>query len=207
MELHLIANTNTNASRISRRQREHLNGHRGGVIYMTGLSGAGKSTLAGLVERGLHDLGLRTCVLDGDDLRTGLCSDLGYTDRDRIENMRRATEVARLMVNTGLLVVSAMISPFRHERDAARERFRPGDFMEVFIDTPLMVCEARDPKGLYARARRGEIPGFTGIDSRYEAPHRPDLRIDTTRQTATEAASDLLEYMRRRGYFETPADA
>jgi len=200
MEIHLI--THSNSPRVSRRQREQLNGHRGGVIYMTGLSGAGKSTLAGLVERELHELGLRTCIIDGDDLRTGLCSDLGYTDRDRIENMRRATEVARLMVNTGMLVVSAMISPFRLERDAARARFKPDDFMEVYVDTPLIVCESRDPKGLYARARRGEIPGFTGIDSRYEAPHRPELRIDTTRQTPAEAASALLDFMRQRGYFE-----
>ena len=145
-------------------------------------------------------------MLDGDDLRTGLCSDLGYTDRDRAENMRRSIEVARLMVNAGLLVVSAMISPFRLERDVARARFRPGDFIEVFIDTPLAVCEERDVKGLYARARRGEIPGFTGIDSPYEPPSRPDLRIDTTIQTETEAALALLECMRQRGYFEAPAE-
>lgn len=201
MEIHLVTSTP-----VTRRQLEHLNGHRGGVIYMTGLSGAGKSTLAGIVERELHARGLRACVLDGDDLRTGLCSDLGYTDADRVENMRRATEVARLMVNAGLLVVTAMISPFRHERDVARARFRPGDFMEVFVDAPLAVCESRDPKGLYARARRGEIAGFTGIDSRYEPPSRPDLRIDTTRQTAGEAASALLDTMRRRGYFEVSAE-
>ncbi len=202
-DIHLI----THAPRVTRRQRERLNGHRGGVVYMTGLSGAGKSTLATIVEHELHELGFRTCILDGDDLRTGLCSDLGYADRDRAENMRRSIEVARLMVNAGLLVVSAMISPFRLERDVARGRFRPGDFMEVFIDTPIEVCEERDPKGLYARARRGEIPGFTGIDSPYEPPSRPDLRIDTTCQSETEAALALLECMRQRGYFEAPAEA
>lgn len=193
--------TATPIARITRPQRERLNGHRGGVVYMTGLSGAGKSTLACLVERQLHALGLRTCVIDGDDLRGGLCSDLGFSDADRVENMRRATEVAHLMVNAGLLVVSAMISPFREERRVARSRFQPGDFLEVFVDAPLPVCEARDPKGLYARVRRGEIPGFTGVDSRYEPPQRPDLHIDTTRCTASQAAALLLDTMRLHGYF------
>lgn len=188
--------------RITRAHRERLNGHRGGVVYMTGLSGAGKSTLATAVERELHALGLRTCVLDGDVLRAGLCSDLGFTDADRVENMRRATELARLLVDAGLLVVTAMISPFRHERDIARSRFKPGDFMEVFIDAPLDVCEARDPKGLYAKARRGEIPGFTGIDSPYEPPASPDLHIDTARLTTDQAAAVLLAGMRRSGFFE-----
>ncbi|HEY9066011.1 MAG TPA: adenylyl-sulfate kinase, partial [Burkholderiaceae bacterium] len=185
--------------RINRQQREALNGHRAGVVYLTGLSGAGKSTLAGLLELRLHERGMRTYVLDGDELRAGLCRGLGFSDADRIENMRRVTEAARLMVDAGLLVITALISPFRAERDAARARFAPGEFMEVFVDAPLSVCEARDPKGLYQRARRGEIRGFTGIDSRYEAPLRADVHIDSARLTPHEAASALLDRMAHAG--------
>jgi len=185
--------------RITRQQREALNGHRAGVVYLTGLSGAGKSTLAALLEQRLHDRGMRTYVLDGDELRSGLCRGLGYSDVDRIENMRRVTETARLMVDAGLLVITALISPFRAERDAARARFSHGEFMEVFVDAPLSVCEARDPKGLYKRARRGEILGFTGIDSRYEAPLRADLHIDSARLTPQEAAGTLLAGMAHVG--------
>ena len=185
--------------RITRQQREALNGHRAGVVYLTGLSGAGKSTLAALLEHRLHDRGMRTYVLDGDELRSGLCRGLGFSDVDRIENMRRVTETARLMVDAGLLVITALISPFRAERDAARARFSHGDFIEVFVDAPLSVCEVRDPKGLYKRARRGEILGFTGIDSRYEAPLRPDLHIDSARLTPQEAASTLLAGMAHVG--------
>ena len=186
--------------RVSRRQREALNGHRAGVVYLTGLSGAGKSTLAELVEQRLHQRGMRTCVLDGDDLRAGLCRDLGFSDADRVENVRRVTEVARLMVDAGLLVITALISPFRAERDAARERFAPGQFVEVFVDAPLAVCEARDPKGLYKRARRGEISGFTGIDSRYEPPLRADFRIDSVRLTPPDAAAALLAGLAEVGF-------
>jgi adenylyl-sulfate kinase len=186
--------------RISRHQREALNGHRGGVVYLTGLSGAGKSTLAALVECRLHEQGLRTYVLDGDELRTGLCKDLGFSDADRIENVRRVTETARLMVDAGLVVITALISPFRAERDAARARFAPGEFIEVFVDAPLAVCEARDPKGLYRRARRGEIPGFTGIDSRYEPPLHSEFRIDSARLAPHEAAAALLAGMASLGF-------
>jgi adenylyl-sulfate kinase len=185
--------------RITRQQREALNGHRAGVVYLTGLSGAGKSTLAALLEQQLHERGMRAYVLDGDDLRAGLCRDLGFSDAARVENVRRVTETARLMVDAGLLVITALISPFRAERAAARARFRPGEFIEVFVDAPLSVCEARDPKGLYKRARRGEIVGFTGIDSRYEAPLRADLHIDSARLTPHEAASALLAGMAQVG--------
>lgn len=187
--------------RITREQREALNGHRGGVVYMTGLSGAGKSTLATLAEQRLHAMGIRTYVLDGDELRQGLGSDLGFSDADRVENVRRATEVARLMVDAGLVVVSALISPFSAEREAARARFAPGEFMEVFVDAPLDVCEQRDPKGLYKRARRGELRGFTGIDSRYELPLHADLRVDSMALGPDEAASLLLERMAEFGIF------
>jgi adenylyl-sulfate kinase len=192
--------------RISRQQREALNGHRAGVVYLTGLSGAGKSTLAALIEHRLHAMALRTYVLDGDELRTGLCKDLGFCDADRIENVRRVTETARLMVDAGLVVIAALISPFRAERDAARARFAPGEFIEVFVDAPLSVCEARDPKGLYKRARRGEIAGFTGIDSRYEAPLHADFRVDTMRLTPDEAAATLLAGLAQAGFlFGAPA--
>lgn len=186
--------------RVSRPQREARNGHRAGVIYLTGLSGAGKSTLAALVEQRLHEQGLHTCVLDGDELRNGLCRDLGFSDADRIENLRRVTETARLMVDAGLVVITALISPFRAQRDAARARFARGEFFEVFVDAPLAVCEARDPKGLYKRARRGEIVGFTGIDSRYEPPLRPDLRIDSASLTPHEAAEALLAGVAQHGF-------
>ena len=191
--------------RVGRQQREALNGHRAGVVYLTGLSGAGKSTLARLLERHLHERGIRAYVLDGDELRAGLCRDLGFSDADRIENVRRVTEIARLMVDAGLLVITALISPFRAERDAARARFRPGEFIEVFVDAPLSVCEARDPKGLYKRARRGEIAGFTGIDSRYEAPLQADFHVDSMRLTPHEAASALLAGMAQAGLLGLPA--
>jgi len=180
---------------VSRQQREALNGHRGGVVYMTGLSGAGKSTIAGLLEQRLHALDVRTYVLDGDILRTGLNRDLGFSDADRVENVRRVTEVARLMVDAGLVVVVALISPFRAERQQARAGFNPGEFMEVFIDAPLAVCEQRDPKGLYKRARRGEIAAFTGIDSAYEPPLAPDHRVDSVLSTPQRAAAALLAAM------------
>lgn len=186
--------------RVARRQREALNGHRSGVVYLTGLSGAGKSTLAALVEARLHEQGVCTYVLDGDDLRTGLCSDLGFSDADRVENVRRVTEIARLMVDAGIVVIAALISPFRAEREAARARFAPGEFIEVFVDAPLAVCEARDPKGLYRRARRGEIRNFTGIDSAYEPPLAADVRIDSARLSPNQAAEALLACLARRGF-------
>jgi len=180
---------------VTRQRREALNGHRGGVVYMTGLSGAGKSTIAGLLEQRLHALDVRSYVLDGDVLRTGLSRDLGFSDADRIENVRRVTEVARLMVDAGLVIVVALISPFSAERQEARARFNAGEFMEVFVDAPLAVCEQRDPKGLYKRARRGEIRAFTGIDSRYEPPAIPDFRVDSVLLTPQRAAATLLAAM------------
>jgi adenylylsulfate kinase len=188
------------AAPVTRRDREALNGHGGGVLYLTGLSGAGKSTVATRLEWGLHRLGVRTCLLDGDALRNGLCANLGFADTDRVENMRRVTEVARLMADAGIVVITALIAPFRAERDAARARFAPGDFLEVFVDAPLSVCEARDPKGLYRRARGGEIAQFTGIDSAYEPPLAPDLRVETARCTPDEAARALLGRLREIGF-------
>jgi len=173
---------------ITRAQREQLHGHAGMVIWMTGLSGAGKSTIANALEVALHGMGVRTYLLDGDNMRLGLNRDLGFSDGDRIENVRRIAEVARLMLDAGLVVICAAISPFERERQAARERIGSGRFIEVFIDTPLATCEARDPKGLYGKARAGQIPNFTGIGSPYEAPRAPDVRIDGTATTAAATA-------------------
>jgi bifunctional enzyme CysN/CysC len=175
-----------------------LKGHRPCVLWMTGLSGAGKSTIANLVERKLHILGCHTYLLDGDNVRHGLCKDLGFTDADRVENIRRVAEVAGLMVDAGLIVITSFISPFRSERRTARELLDEGEFIEVFVDTPLKVAEARDPKNLYAKARRGELANFTGIDSPYEPPEAPDVHIDTTALTAEEAAEQLVAELRRR---------
>jgi len=181
-----------NEQSIGRADREHLNGHHGALVWLTGLSGAGKSTIAIALEQRLHALGIHSYLLDGDELRLGINRDLGFTPEDRVENIRRAGEVARLMVDAGLVVIAAFISPYRADRQMVRERFAPGDFLEVFVDTSLAVCEQRDPKGLYARARRGEVPNFTGISAPYEVPESPELRIDTTVCTADDAASIIL---------------
>jgi bifunctional enzyme CysN/CysC len=174
-------------------------GQRPCLVWLTGLSGAGKSTIACVLERRLHELGRHTYVLDGDNVRKGLNKDLGFTDADRVENIRRIAEVSRLMVDAGLIVITAFISPFASERQMARELLERDEFIEVFVDTPLAVAEARDPKHLYARARRGELKNFTGIDSPYERPEAPELRIDTTQAGPDEAAELILKELRRRG--------
>jgi bifunctional enzyme CysN/CysC len=177
---------------VDKSMRARLNGHRGCVVWFTGLSGAGKSTIADLVEQRLHRAGRHTFVLDGDNVRHGLNKDLGFTDADRVENVRRVAEVSALMVDAGLIVLVSFISPFRAERALARGIVASDEFCEVFVDTPLPVAEQRDPKGLYAKARRGELPNFTGIDSPYERPENPELRIDTTLLSADEAADAVL---------------
>jgi bifunctional enzyme CysN/CysC len=164
-------------------------------IWFTGLSGAGKSTIANVLEGALHARGCHTYLLDGDNVRHGLNRDLGFTDVDRIENMRRVAEVAKLMTDAGLIVLVSFISPFRAERDAARALFEPGEFIEAFVDTPLAVAEARDVKGLYAKARSGQLPSFTGIDSPYEAPRNPELYLDTARGSAEALAEQVLAYL------------
>ena len=169
------------------------------VIWFTGLSGAGKSTIANLLEKQLHAAGRHTYLLDGDNVRHGLNKDLGFTHADRVENIRRVAEVARLMVDAGLIVLVALISPFQSERQMARELLPDGEFIEVFVDTPLPVAESRDPKGLYKKARRGELKDFTGVDSPYEAPDHPEIRLDTTRLTAEISAATILQRLRATG--------
>ena len=176
-----------------------LKGHRPAVVWLTGLSGSGKSTVANLLERRLHAAGVHTYLLDGDNIRHGLNQDLGFSEADRRENIRRVAEVARLMVNAGLVVIVAFISPFRAERALARSRVEPGEFFEVFVDTPLDVAEARDPKGLYRKARAGELPDFTGVDSPYEAPEDPELRVDTTVTAPLDAAAAIVARLAAAG--------
>ena len=170
------------------------------VVWLTGLSGAGKSTIANLVERKLHTMGHHTYLLDGDNVRHGLSKDLGFSDADRVENIRRVGEVARLMLDAGLMVLTAFISPFRSERRMARSLVEDGEFLEVHVSTPLAVAEERDPKGLYRKARRGELRNFTGIDSPYEEPESPELRVDTAECTPDEAADQVINALRDHGF-------
>ena len=180
---------------VTKASRAALKSQRGQVVWLTGLSGAGKSTIANLVEKRLHALGRHTYLLDGDNVRHGLNKDLGFTEEDRVENIRRVAEVAKLMVDAGLIVLTAFISPFRAERQLARDILEPGEFIEVFVDTPLAVAEARDVKGLYKKARSGQLKNFTGVDSPYEAPEAPELRIDTTAIDPVEAAERIVAWL------------
>ena len=177
-------------------QREQLHGHRGVVLWFTGLSGSGKSTVAGALEEALHQAGVSTYLLDGDNVRHGLCRDLGFSDDDRKENIRRVGEVASLMADAGLVVLTAFISPHRAERQMVRERVGNDRFLEVFVDTPLEVCEQRDPKGLYKKARAGELKNFTGIDAVYEAPETPEIHLQG-QQLVTNLVGQLLDLLRQ----------
>ncbi|MBY0284472.1 MAG: sulfate adenylyltransferase subunit CysN [Sphingomonas sp.] len=188
-------NVHWQAIEVTPQARAAIKGQQPRVLWFTGLSGSGKSTIANLVERKLHALGRHTFLLDGDNLRHGLNQDLGFTDADRVENIRRAGAVAKLMADAGLIVITAFISPFRAERAMVRSMLPADQFVEIFVDTPLTVAEARDVKGLYARARAGAIPNFTGISSPYEAPEAPDLRIDTTAESAEDAANRIVEHI------------
>lgn len=185
---------------VSKRSRAKQKNQKAAALWLTGLSASGKSTIASMLERRLHSCGAHTYVLDGDNVRFGLNRDLGFSDRDRVENIRRVAEVARLMVDAGLLVIVSFISPFRADRDAARELFDETEFIEVFVATPIAECIRRDPKGLYARALRGEIKSFTGIDSPYEVPEAPEIRLDTVGRPVEQTVEQVEVWLKGRGY-------
>jgi bifunctional enzyme CysN/CysC len=180
-------------------ERAAIKGQQPSVIWLTGLSGSGKSTLANVLERRLVEMGRHTMLLDADNIRHGLNCDLGFSEAERIENIRRIGEVAKLMTDAGLIVITAFISPFQAERDMVRALLPDGKFLEVYLSTPLEVCEARDPKGLYSKVRRGEIPNFTGISSPYEEPLQPELRINTATLPVYECADYIMALLVSKG--------
>ena len=182
---------------VTKQSRAEQKGQRPRLVWFTGLSGSGKSSIANVLEKKLQAMGRHTITLDGDNIRHGLNRDLGFTKVDRVENIRRVGETSKLMVEAGLICISSFISPFASERDTVREMLEEGEFIEVFVDTPLEVCEERDVKGLYAKARAGELPNFTGISSTFEAPQNPEIRIDTTQMSAEEAAEQIIDYLSR----------
>tara|TARA_B100001540_G_scaffold82811_1_gene74468 strand:+ start:5010 stop:5612 length:603 start_codon:yes stop_codon:yes gene_type:complete len=182
--------------RVPRKIKEERNNHKSRVLWFTGLSGSGKSTVANATEKILHDMGIHTYILDGDNVRMGLNKDLGFAPEDRTENIRRITEVSKLFVDSGSLVLTAFISPYRKDRDNARSVIGDEDFIEVFVSADLSVCESRDPKGLYKKARAGEIKGFTGIDAPYEAPENPELVVHTDRHGIEECAQIVVSYLK-----------
>ena len=192
-----MSNLTQVSSKVSLAERNKRNGHLGQVIWLTGLSGSGKSTIAMALERKLFDAGRQVFVLDGDIIRTGLCQDLGFSSKDRTENIRRIGEVARIMANSGLCVIVSFISPFRVDRDRVRDAMLEGCFIEVFVNAPLEVCEKRDTKGLYARAIRGEIADFTGISSPYEPPISPEVELNTDRLSVAEAVDIVSSFLRQ----------
>jgi adenylylsulfate kinase len=201
---------------VSREERETLNKHQGCVVWFTGLSACGKSTISNLVDHKLHAQGYHSFVLDGDNVRHGLNAGpgmlkerhgeefakrfgLGFSAQDREENIRRIGAVAELFCSAGMIGLTAFISPYRRDRDAVRARLKPGDFIEVFVDAPIEVCEKRDPKGLYKKARAGELKGFTGIDDPYEAPEKPELRLDAATKSAEALADEVIAHLRKSG--------
>jgi bifunctional enzyme CysN/CysC len=198
-ELRRSTNVHWQTEKVGRAERAALKRQKPAVIWLTGLSASGKSTIANTLEARLHDLGHHSMLLDGDNIRHGLNRDLGFTEADRVENIRRIGELAKLMTDAGLIVITAFISPFRSDRETARTLLRPGEFIEVHVNTPIEECERRDPKGLYARARSGEIPNFTGINSPYEPPQNPEVVLETLRSSPTECAETLIQFLTGRG--------
>lgn len=194
------ASTNTvwHHATVTRARRKAQNGHRSAIIWFTGLSGSGKSTLAHAVEERLHQIGCRTFVLDGDNVRHGLCGDLGFSAHDRVENIRRIGEVAKLFMEAGVIVLTAFISPFRSDRERVRGMVEHGDFIEIYCDSPIEVCESRDVKGLYKKARAGQISEFTGISSPYEIPENPELTVNTGAAKIEDCVKQVISEMLQR---------
>lgn len=184
---------------VNKASRAESLGQKSKVIWLTGLSGSGKSTLANLLEKKFFEQGKHTYLLDGDNVRHGLCGDLGFSDKDRVENIRRISEVAKLFVDSGMIVLTAFISPFQVDRNYCRNLLEDGEFVEVFVDTPLEICEQRDPKGLYKKARSGEIKHFTGIDSAYEAPSAPEIHLQYQEESAEQTAERLFNLLAEKG--------
>ncbi len=195
-----LSNAISQATPISRQDREKLHKHKSAVLWFTGFSGSGKSTLAHAVENYLYQNGISTFVLDGDNVRKGLCHDLGFSDADRVENIRRISEVAKLIMEAGVMTLTTFISPFKSNRMAARNLISEGNFVEIYCCCALDVCEQRDVKGLYKKARAGEIPFFTGIDSIYEPPENPELVINTDKKTLEESVTLVIEYLRQKQF-------
>jgi adenylylsulfate kinase len=202
MPTRLPASTNVvwHHASVTRARREAQNGHRGAIVWFTGLSGSGKSTLAHAVEETLHQQGCHTFVLDGDNVRHGLCGDLGFSIKDREENIRRIGEMAKLFMEAGVIVLTAFISPYRADRKRVRGMVEPGDFIEIYCDAPIEVCETRDVKGMYKRARAGQIAEFTGISSPYETPENPELIVNTGEAMLEACVLQVVGEMIRRGF-------
>ena len=186
--------------KVSKQERWKLMGHRGAVLWFTGLSGSGKSTIANAVDYELHRLGKHSFVLDGDNIRHGLNKNLGFSPEDRAENIRRIGEVAKLFCQAGILTLTAFISPYRADRNKVRELLEPGEFVEIYVDTPLAICEQRDPKGLYKKARAGEIKGFTGIDAPYEPPENPELVLKGGEHDIETLTRQVIDFLEEQGY-------
>jgi bifunctional enzyme CysN/CysC len=180
---------------VDKSARETLNGHKARVLWFTGLSGSGKSSIADALEQRLHKRGIRTYILDGDNVRYGLNQDLGFDDADRVENIRRVAEVAKILADAGIVVLTSFISPFKAERDMARRLFEDGEFLEIHVDTPIEAAEKRDVKGLYVKARRGELPNFTGVDSPYEAPEKPEIHLRSGKESIDACVQQVVDYL------------
>lgn len=194
------SNVEWHASQVSKQERSSRNNHKSAIIWFTGMSGSGKSTIACELDKRLHDMSTHTYILDGDNMRYGLNSDLGFTSSDRKENIRRIGEVAKLFVDAGMIVMASFISPFTQDRGTVRTLVNKDEFIEIYIKCPLDICEQRDPKGLYLKARKGEIKHFTGIDSPYEEPVEAELTIDTSVSSVTESVDIIIEYLYRHSY-------
>jgi adenylylsulfate kinase len=197
---HPTSNITWHEHHVTKENRAKIKNQKPCILWFTGLSGSGKSTIANALEVKLNSIQKHTYLLDGDNIRLGLNKGLGFSNEDRVENIRRIGEVAKLFVDSGTIVLTAFISPFQSDRDLVRQKVEKGEFIEIFVDTPLEICEQRDPKGLYQKARQGEIPNFTGISSPYEAPKNADIHIKTDRETIEESINIIINYLQNKGY-------